>query len=110
MSRFDIDVATNIQPAPEPPAAPIPNLAPHDGLFDAEGPIPCFGPAVLDAEGRIVLDEAESAARSSAIRRMLKVMSEEERGGPGDDLEMWAEVLRNLGAYPEGLPVPDGAE
>ncbi len=43
----------------------------RDGLSDAQGPIPTFGPAATDAWGHIVMGEPERAARRYAVLRAL---------------------------------------
>ena len=48
---------------------------PHDGLCDELGPIPAFGPARTDDEGRIVMGDGERLARASAAMRALKAMA-----------------------------------
>ena len=45
-----------------------------DGLADEQGPIPVFGPAKTDEDGRLIFDEGESVARSEAAIRTLRVL------------------------------------
>jgi hypothetical protein len=67
---------------------------PWDGLSDEKGPIPTFGPAITDENGRLVIDEEESKARSDAIQRMLSVIRN--ITDESDTDEVWDEVTRAL--------------
>ena len=71
-----------------------PNAAPWDGLSDEAGPIPAFGPARTDEAGRLVMDDAERAARREAGIRALKatpLMVDET-----DTDEVWDEIFASL--------------
>lgn len=67
---------------------------PHDGLFDEQGPIPAFGPARLDANGRFDMSDEEWEARRQASRRALKVIAE--ITDETDTDEVWNDVIRGL--------------
>ena len=58
----------------------------HDGLCDEQGPIPMFGPAVLDEHGRLVMSDDERRARSAAGLRALLALAElPDTDPPGTD-------------------------
>jgi hypothetical protein len=77
-------------------------------LSDADGPIPTFGPAKLDEQGRIVMSDEEWAARARAARRTLAVLREQtldDEDAPGT----WEEVMRSIdAARPSGLKKFEG--
>jgi hypothetical protein len=60
-------MSTTRDPQAPPEAAPAPGgvtiESGSDGLADALGPIPAFGPARTDAHGRIVMTDEEWEAR-----------------------------------------------
>jgi hypothetical protein len=65
-----------------------------DGLSDERGPIPAFGPARTDGNGRVLMSDEERAARRDAAIRALAAV-----GGITDETdtdEVWAEVFRGL--------------
>ena len=90
--------------APAPPSPPAGLDAPAVGLADAEGPIPAFGPAATDAEGRVVMTDAVRSARLGAARRTLAAMARAERGGPDDDPRAWAGFIRRMNESKPGRP------
>jgi hypothetical protein len=59
---------TAVQELPETTVA-------HDGLRDEQGPIPVFGPVLLDEHGRIVMSDEEGRARSAAGLRAIKALA-----------------------------------
>ena len=65
-----------------------------DGLADEQGPIPAFGPAQTDSQGRIVLTDEEWEARRSASIRTLKAIAD--ITDETDTDEVWGEVFRSL--------------
>ncbi len=67
-----------------------------DGLSDGRGPIPAFGPARTDENGRLVMSDDERAARRDAAIRALAVVGK--ITDETDTDEVWAEVFRG----PEG--------
>jgi hypothetical protein len=69
-----------------------------DGLADERGPIPAFGPARTDENGRLLMSDEERVARRDAAIRALAVVRE--ITDETDTDEVWAEVLRGL----EGAP------
>jgi hypothetical protein len=80
---------------PENTNGPIETDEPPFILRDADGPIPTFGPAKLDEQGRIVMSDEEWAERADAIRRMFAVWDTI----PDDDPPgLWEEAMRNLDA------------
>ena len=92
-------------PTTEAEAPPL-GLADHDGLADAGGLIPAFGPAAIDAAGRpLPLSTEMRRARSDALRRTLAVIATEpDTDRPGTDLE----VMRWMNeAKPERPPFPE---
>ncbi len=54
------------------PTAILPR--PPEPLADERGPIPVFGPARTDERGRVVMEEAERAARAEAALRFLRLL------------------------------------
>jgi hypothetical protein len=59
---------------------------PHDGLCDEQGPIPVFGPIVLDEHGRIVMSDDERLGRSAAALRALTALAKlPDSDPPGTD-------------------------
>ena len=96
--------ATEVHAAPSPPAGLD---DPPIGLADDDGPIPSFGPAATDAEGRVVMTDAERSARREAGRRALAAMARVDRGGPGDDAGAWAGFMAAMNeSKPERPPYP----
>lgn len=75
-------------------------------LRDAEGPIPTFGPAKLDEQGRLLpISEEEWAARADAIRRMFAVWDTLPDDPPG----IWEEAMRGIDAErPPGMKKFEG--
>jgi hypothetical protein len=67
----------------------------HDGLCDEHGPIPAFGPARTDGQGRVVMSDEEWDARRAASARALKAV--EGITDETDTDEVWGEVFRGLG-------------
>ena len=59
---------------------------PHDGLCDEQGPIPVFGPVMLDEHGCIVMSDEERRARGAAAVRALKALAKlPDTDPPGTD-------------------------
>ena len=76
-------------------------------LRDADGPIPTFGPAKVDAHGRLLpISDEEKKARADAIRRMFAVWDTI----PDDDPPgTWEEVMRSIDAdRPPGMKKFEG--
>ena len=71
------------------------NEAAWDGLADEQGPIPAFGPATLDEQGRLVMSDEEWAARSDALRRTLLILPT--LTDETDSDEVWANFDPTLG-------------
>jgi hypothetical protein len=67
---------------------------PPEVLADATGPIPAFGPAVVDEHGRIVLADEEWEARRAAALRALDVIAA--ITDETDTDETWREVFRGI--------------
>jgi hypothetical protein len=89
--RHGIDAA-RIAPTDEE-AARI-NWALWDGLSDERGPIPAFGPVRTDENGRLVMSDAEQAARRDAAIRTLAAIAK--ITDETDTDEVWDEVFRGL--------------
>lgn len=66
-----------------------------DGLADKMGPIPTFGPAKLDARGRIVMSAEEKSQRRAAALRMLAILPTITDETDSD--EVWSRLDPHLG-------------
>ena len=76
-----------------------------DGLSDEQGPIPAFGPARLDDQGRLVKSDEEREARRDAILRTLRVIATKpDTDPPGTD----EEFMRNIDAERPHRPLFKG--
>jgi len=72
----------------------LPGQVENDGLVDEKGPIPAFGPARTDEQGRIVMSEEEWEARRAASIRAMKALAK--ITDETDTDEVWDQVFKGL--------------